>query len=184
MAHVPVPADLPGIVSLFAFRPEHAGPLNALAEALLRGPSSLTSGERELIATATSARNRTTFCVKSHAAAAAVHLGGRTRVDAVIGGGSKAEADPKLRALLAIAEAVADSPQGVTDALVAVARAAGADDIAIHDAVLIASAFCMFNRYVDGLATFAPPDDAAYGPTGERLAKEGYSWPPPVPATV
>jgi alkylhydroperoxidase family enzyme len=105
-------------------------------------------------------------------------------VDAVLKGGAAAEQDPKLRALLAIAEAVAASPQGVGEHLVAAARAAGADDIAIHDAVLIASAFCMYNRYVDGLATFQPADDAAYVETGERLAREGYSWPPKLPAPL
>jgi len=76
---------------------------------------------------------------------------------------------------LAIAEAVTKNPQGVTPELVATARSAGADDIAIHDAVLVAAAFCMYNRYVDGLATIAPPDgDPAYGPMGDMLAKDGY----------
>jgi hypothetical protein len=63
----------------------------------------------------------------------------------------------------------------VTDADVALTRAEGADDKAIHDTVLIAAAFCMYNRYVDGLATWAPEDPAQYERMGEALGKNGYT---------
>lgn len=174
MPHVPVPAELPGIISLFAFRPETAAPLSALAQQLLRGPSSLAPGERELIFAFSSSRNHTLFCQRSHAAAAAAVLGDRARVDRVIAEGPAGEADPKLRALLEIAEALVANPQGVTEALVAKARAAGADDVALHDAVLVAASACMYNRYVDGLASVTPDDEAAYAAMGRRLADEGY----------
>ena len=176
MPHVSVPHHLPGIVSLFAFRPEHAGALNGLAQTLLRGDSSLTPGERELIATHVSGLNKTAFCQASHGAAATSLLGDRPRVQALMDQGLAAAEEPKLKALLAIAEAVTISPQGVSAELVAAAKALGADEVAIHDAVLIAAAFCMFNRYVDGLATVCPPatDVAAYAEMGDMLATRGY----------
>ncbi len=81
---------------------------------------------------------------------------------------------PKLKALLAIAAKVQESGRQVTAADVERARTAGATDIEIHDAVLIAAAFCMFNRYVDGLATFTPRDEKTYDQMGQRMATEGY----------
>jgi uncharacterized peroxidase-related enzyme len=174
MPHLPLSPELPGSVGLFAFRPGTAAPLTRLAEALLRGPSSLSAGERELIAAHVSARNGTSFCQHSHGAAAAALLGDAARVDALFAGGAAAEPDPRLRALLAIAEAVAADPRGVTPVLVAAAREAGADDIALHDTVLIAAAFCMYNRYVDGLATDAPPPGPAYAAMGCAMAEHGY----------
>lgn len=176
MPHVSVPNHLPGIVSLFAFRPAHAPALNGLAQTLLRGDSPLTPGERELIATHVSGLNKTPFCQASHAAAATSLLGDRPRVQSLMDQGLAAAEEPKLKTLLAIAEAVTLSPQGVTPALVEAARAAGNDEVALHDAVLIAAAFCMFNRYVDGLATVCPPasDVAAYAEMGDMLATRGY----------
>ena len=81
----------------------------------------------------------------------------------------------KLKALLVIAGKVQQGGRRVSDANVARARAAGADDKAIHDTVLIAAAFCMYNRYVDGLATLTPTDPAEYDRMGEGLARHGYA---------
>jgi AhpD family alkylhydroperoxidase len=78
MPHIRLPEGVPGIRSAFQFRPETAGPLLRLAEVLLRGPNTLTSGERELIATVVSTLNDCHFCQSSHRAAAAHHLDGRT----------------------------------------------------------------------------------------------------------
>ena len=76
MAHIPLPPDLPGIRGPMAFRPETAKPLTELVEVLLRGPHSLTPGERELIATCVSAQNDCQYCETIHGAIAAHHLGG------------------------------------------------------------------------------------------------------------
>jgi alkylhydroperoxidase family enzyme len=81
---------------------------------------------------------------------------------------------PKLRALLRIAGAVQRSGRAVTAELVDAARAEGADDVEIHDTVLIAAAFCMFNRYVDGLGTFAPQRPEDYLPMAARTVERGY----------
>jgi uncharacterized peroxidase-related enzyme len=175
MPHIPLPEDLPGISSAFAYRPATAAPMRQLAEVLLRGPSTLTSGEREMIAAFVSAGNDCTFCRASHRAAAAHHLDGNYElVDAVTRDYQTAAVSSKLKALLTIAGKVREGGKQVTSADVDRARAEGATDLEIHDAVLIAAAFCMFNRYVDGLATFTPTDPQAYDPMGRRMAKEGY----------
>jgi uncharacterized peroxidase-related enzyme len=175
MPHIALPEGLPGISSAFAYRPATAAPMRALAEVLLRGPSTLSSGEREMIATFVSAGNDCHFCRASHRAAAAHHLEGNYEVvDAVTRDYLSAPVSPKLKALLAIAGKVRESGKQVTAADIGRARADGATDLEIHDAVLIAAAFSMFNRYVDGLATFTPSDPQAYDPMGRRMAKEGY----------
>jgi uncharacterized peroxidase-related enzyme len=176
MPHIQLPDGLPGITSAFAFRPETAAPMRALAEVLLRGPSSLTSGEREMIATFVSTRNDCYFCQTSHRAAAAHHLGGDYElVDAVRADYRNAPVSPKLKALLAVAAKVQQSGKNVTTEDIAEARKEGATDLEIHDVVLIAAAFCMFNRYVDGLATFTPTDQRLYDDMGARLAAQGYT---------
>ena len=175
MPHISLPEGLPGITSAFAYRPETAKPMRELAEVLLRGPNTLTSAERETIAAFVSSRNDCHFCHASHRAAAAHHMGGDySVVDAVKRDYETAPVSPKLKALLRIAGKVQESGRTVTTDDVAAARAEGATDTEIHDAVLIAAAFSMFNRYVDGLATVTPVGDEHYDPMGRRMAHEGY----------
>jgi uncharacterized peroxidase-related enzyme len=178
--HISLPEGFPGITGGFAFRPATAGPLRELAEVLLRGPSTLTSGEREMIAAFVSAGNDCDFCHASHRAAAAHHLEANYGlVDAVTQNYQAAAVSPKLKTLLAIAGKVRQSGNAVTGADIERARGEGATDLEIHDTVLIAAAFCLFNRYVDGLAAVTPGDPKAYDLMGQRMAKEGY-----VPAAV
>ena len=152
--------------------------MGELAEALLRGPNTLTSGEREMIAAFVSSRNDCQFCQLSHSAAAAHHLDGNyALVEAVTRDYQTAPVSPKLKALLAIAAKVQQGGKQVTSDDVGRARKEGATDTEIHDAVLIAAAFCMFNRYVDGLATMTPTDPGAYDVMGRRVAREGYVRP-------
>lgn len=175
MAHIDLPDGLPGILGPMAFSPETARPLNDLAETLLRGPNTLTRAERELIATYTSWRNACHFCHSAHGAVAAHHLGGDERlVDEVRRDPSAAAVSPKLRALLAIAAKVQQGGQEVTEVEITRAREERATDKEIHDTVLIAAAFAMYNRYVDGLATWAPVEPDAYREAGRRLAEDGY----------
>jgi alkylhydroperoxidase family enzyme len=102
-------------------------------------------------------------------------------VEQVRADASSAPLSAKLRALLGIASAVQQSGLKVSVEDVAAARTAGATDLEIHDTVLIAAAFCMFNRYVDGLATTAPADPALYAVGAQRLIKDGYLPPPAEP---
>ncbi|MGC4861053.1 carboxymuconolactone decarboxylase family protein [Micromonospora sp. DT41] len=186
MAHIDLGLDekqFPGITGPMMYRPETAKPLNELAEVLLRAPHSLPAGERELIAAYVSGRNECTFCCSSHSAFAAAQLDeGMDLVDQVRADIDTAPISAKLRALLRIAGAVQISGRNVTSELVADARAEGATDLEIHDTVLIAAAFCMFNRYVDGLGTFAPIGQDAYAETTRRIIEVGYGSALPVPS--
>jgi uncharacterized peroxidase-related enzyme len=186
MAHITLPEGLPGIVGLLAFRPETAEPMRMLSEFLLRGPNSLTSAEREIIATYTSSLNDCYFCQMGHGAAAAHHLGGNLQlIDDLKRDFRSAPISDKLKALLAIAGQVQKGGKHVTAEDVEHARLAGATDLEIHDAVLIAAAFCMYNRYVDGLATWVPRDPELYLEMGTRLAEVGYvNSPTPLPIAI
>lgn len=180
MAHINVPEGVPGIRSLAMYRPETGQHLYALAQVLLRDPSPLTPAERELIATHVSARNECMFCMSSHAAAAReLYQDEKAVVDCVIHGQDSPVLTPKMKALLNIAGKVQESGKLVTDQDIADARKAGANDRDIHDTVLIAATFSLFNRYVDGLATLTPVDPKEYEPMGKRLATVGYVTPSP-----
>ncbi len=158
-----------------AFRPETAKPLNDLAEVLLHAPNSLTPGERELIATYVSSQNDCYFCQTVHGAIAAAHLeDNEDLVRCVKSDFIHAEIPEKLKALLTIAGKVQQGGKQVTTGDVEAARRAGATDVEIHDTVLIAAAFCMYNRYVDGLDTWQPHDEELYRQRGKKTAKEGY----------
>lgn len=175
MPHIALDSAEPGIRGLLRYRPETAGPLGELTEVLLRGPSTLSRGERELIAAYVSALNDCRYCSSSHSASAAAQLpGGMAVVEQVCSGPATAPVPAKLKALLTIAAAVQQSGRAVTAEQVAGARVAGATDLEIHDTVLIAATFCMFNRYVDGLATIAPDDPAVYAAGAQHLLRHGY----------
>ena len=135
----------------------------------------MTRGERELIAAYVSSLNDCNFCASSHAAFAAAQLPeGMDLVDQVRKDADSAPVSPKLKTLLDIAGAVQAGGRNVTTEQVEAAQAAGATDVEIHDTVLIAAAFCMFNRYVDGLGTWAPDDPAAYAAAAEMIVAAGY----------
>src|ERR1700689_4954664 len=178
MAHIQVPDGLPGILGPMAVSPESTKALRELVEVLLRGPNTLTPAEREIIATYVSAENDCCFCQLSHGAAAAEHLGGNYElIDRIKQNFGAAEISEKLKALLAIAGKVQQGGKHVTAEDVERARRQGASDKEIHDTVLIAAAFCMFNRYVDGLGTWQPTDPQAYREMGQIMAHVGYVRP-------
>lgn len=175
MAHINLKNDNPGIVGLFHFRPETSKPLCELAEILLRGPSSLSSGEREMIASYVSYQNNCHFCHTSHGASAAHHLDSDlSLIDDIKKDFEQTDISPKLRALLDIAGKVQKSGREVEERDIQKAKDEGASDREIHDTVLIAAAFCMYNRYVDGLGTWAPQKKEAYDEMGKMMAHEGY----------
>jgi uncharacterized peroxidase-related enzyme len=175
LPHIALNSDEPGIRGLFRFRPETARPLNELVDVLLRGPSTLTPGERELIAAYVSTLNDCRYCSSAHGAYAAAQLpGGTALVEQVRADAANAPISAKLKALLVIAAAVQQGGLRVTEQEVAAARATGATDLEIHDCVLIAAAFCMFNRYVDGLATSLPEDSGFYATRAELIVANGY----------
>jgi len=175
MPHIKLDDKLPGIRGLFAFRPQTAMPMSELAEILLHTPGTLSMAERELIATYVSSQNDCFYCQSAHGAIAAIHLDGdeelvrQVKVDFEHAGISE-----KLKALLTIAGKVQKGGKNVTSEDVNRARQHGATDLEIHDTVLIAAAFCMYNRYVDGLATWAPQDAEVYRQRAGAVARDGY----------
>lgn len=178
MAHINVPEGVPGIRSLVMFRPETGKYLYDLAQELLRGESPLSQADRELIAAYVSKRNDCFFCMSSHAAAARCLYGDdEAIVDDVLSDMKRSAVSDKLKALLHVAGKVQVLGKEVTSADIDAAKALGATDKEIHDTVLIAAAFCMFNRYVDGLASLTPTDPESYKEMGKRMVA-GYNLPP------
>jgi len=175
MAYITLPEGLPGIRGPMAFRPETAKHLNELAEVLLRNDNSLTRGERELIATYVSSLNDCFFCQNAHGGLAQHYLQcDMAYIDRVKSDFQSSNLSPKLKALLSIAGSVQKGGKHVTPDQIEKAKSLGATEREIHDTVLIAAAFCMFNRYVDGLGTWAPQDRQIYIDRGPRRAEEGY----------
>jgi uncharacterized peroxidase-related enzyme len=175
MPHITLPEGLPGIRGLLAFSPETAKPISELTDILLRAPNTLSPGERELIAAYVSHLNGCTYCHASHAAIAACHLQNEALVASAVQDPEHSLVSPKMKALLALAAQVQLGGREVTSTAIVRARTEGASDREIHDTVLIAAAFCLFNRYVDGLATVAPTDPDGYRERGRFVAEHGYT---------
>ncbi|MEO3407260.1 peroxidase-related enzyme [Mucilaginibacter sp. CAU 1740] len=180
MPHINLPSEFPGIRSLFMYRPETAAPLNHLVQTLLHDPHpTLSAGERELIATYVSRLNTCKYCSNIHGAIAKHQLGGDGElVELVLADPDTAPISTQLKALLKIAAKVQAGGKQVNADDIAAAREAGATDVELHDTVLIAAAFCMYNRYVDGLATWQPDDAELYDKMGKQRASEGYMTAP------
>lgn len=175
MPHINVDKNLPGIRSLMAFSPETAAPMGELANLLLRTNEGLTMAERELIATYVSHLNDCFYCKHSHGAIVTCYLHDNNElVDQVIADLNHAPISDKLRALLHIAGSAQKGGKHVTTAQVEEAKKFGATDKDIHDTVLITAAFCMFNRYVDGLASDTPTDLSTYPLRAQQIADNGY----------
>ena len=176
MPHITLPENLPGIRGPMAFRPETAAPLNQLAEILLRGDSTLSRGDREEIGTYVSSLNDCFFCQNAHGGLVQHYLQcDMAFVHAIKRDPAATPLSDKLKALLVIAGSVQKGGKYVTTAQIEAARKHGATDLEIHDTVLIAASFCMFNRYVDGLGTWAPQDRQFYVDRAPHRAEEGYA---------
>jgi uncharacterized peroxidase-related enzyme len=174
MPYIPLSEKLPGITGLLDYRKDTALPIRELTQILLRGESTLSSGERELIATVVSQGNECKFCTAAHSAAAAILLNNETIVAHVKTDIDAAPLSKKMKALLKIAKATGKSGGMVTEEMVAQARAEGATDMELHDTVLIAALFSLYNRYVDGLASVTPTDPVFYNRLGNILKDKGY----------
>jgi len=179
MTYIKTGIHQPGIIELLFYKGPTGKALANLAHTLLHGPSGLSPGERELIAAYVSDLNNCEFCFESHSASANVHLmdNGQT-ISTIKAGLEDASVSTKMKALLKIAGLVQKSGREVKSVHIEAARKAGASDEDIHDTILIAAAFCMYNRYVDGLGTNLPLSKSEYIPMGERMARKGYTYPP------
>ena len=176
MPHIMLPEGLPGIRGPLSLRPDVAKPLSEFMEVLMRKENSLSRGERELIATYVSALNDCFFCQHAHGGVAQYYLQcDLAFIDQIKIDYQSTSLSPKLKSLLSIAGCVQRGGNQVTNDQIEKARSAGVTDLEIHDTVLIAAAFCMFNRYVDGLDTWAPQDRNFYTDRAKRAAEAGYS---------
>ena len=174
MPYIPLNEKLPGITGLLDYRKDTALPIRQLTHILLRGESTLTEGERELIAAVVSQGNECRFCTAAHYAAAEAVLEDGSIAAKVKEGIDTAPVSNKMKALLTIAKAAGKNGKEVTPAIVAAAKAEGATDLELHDTVLIAALFSLYNRYVDGLASVTPTEPAFYERLGSILKTKGY----------
>lgn len=174
MPHIPLDQNLPGITGLLNYRKDTALPIRQLTQILLRGESTLTEGERELIATVTSQGNQCKFCTAAHTAAADALLGEKETSEKAKFDPDNAPVSDKMKHLLEIARRVQADARTVSPELVANAKDAGATDMELHDTVLIAALFCLYNKYVDGLASVTPTDPAFYERLASILKSSGY----------
>ena len=178
--------DVPGIGVAMRLTPGLGIHLRGLADELLVNDfpgATLSRAEREMLATAVSAANDCFFCMDSHGAFANALLEqtGTTELAPLIDEiklGSSEGFDDKMRALLHIARTVRHDPRELTTADVAAAQAAGAADADVQLAVLIASAFSMYNRMVDGFRARTAPSTEAYRARAAEIAADGYSAQP------
>jgi uncharacterized peroxidase-related enzyme len=184
--------DAPGIVAAMRLTPGLGVHLRGLADELLVNPfpgATLQRVEREMLATAVSAANDCFYCMDSHGAFASALLerDGEPERLPVIDGlkvGSSDGVGPKMTALLEIARTVRRDGRALSSSAVDAALHAGASDADVQLAVLIAAAFSMYNRMVDGFRAKTPPTPDAYRPRAAEIAEHGYSSPqvPAVPA--
>lgn len=174
MPHVEIPSGLPGITGLLDAYPEPGLPIRDLTQFILRGPNTLTEGERELIASVVCTGNECQFCSNAHVITAARYVGSVEAVNAILSDPFGGQVSDRIAHLLTIAGAVRSGGGNVTADMVDAARAAGATDIEIHDTVLIAALFSLYNRYVDGMNTDLPADSMYYEALADRLTTSGY----------
>jgi uncharacterized peroxidase-related enzyme len=174
MPYIPLKENLPGITGLLDYRKETALPIRQLTQILLRGPSSLSEGERELIASVVSSGNECAFCTAAHTAIADLYLGDSSIAEAVKINIGTAPVSEKMKALLTIASAVQKNGRLVSQVMIDAAKKEGATDPELHDTVLIAALFSLYNRYVDGLASVTPADPSFYNRLGHILLEKGY----------
>lgn len=175
MPYIKLEEHLPGITGLLEYRKDSGQPIRELTQILMRGSSTLSEGERELIASVVSNGNHCKFCTTAHTAAADLLIGDHETSKKAKEDINSAPVSEKMKALLAIALLTRESGKSVTKSAIAKAKDAGATDLEIHDTVLITALFCLYNRYVDGMATSLPSEDSYYDVLAERLVNHGYT---------
>ena len=174
MPYIPLDEKLPGITGLLNFRKDTALPIRQLTQILLRGESTLSEAEREMIASIVSYGNECPFCTAAHTAATD-HLLGETETSIKVKKDiPTAPVTEKMKTLLIIARAVQVNGKNVTPVMIEMSKKNGATDLEIHDTVLIAALFSLYNRYVDGLASVTPSEPAFYDRLATILVKSGY----------
>lgn len=161
------------LLQVFQAFPATARPLIDFHELLMRGESPLTVAERELIAAYVSGRNGCGYCHGVHTATAEAFGVPPGLLVALLTDLDSAPVDEGMRVLLAYVGKLTTDPARITEADADAVFAAGWDERALHDAVLVCSLFNFMNRMVNGLGVTA--DDAYYALSGTRLHDVGYA---------
>ena len=176
MAHIPIDETLPGMRSLLAYHPAIAPVLTGLMRVMMRRKNGLQPGERELIAAYISNLNHCTSCENIHSAITC-HLFelNELELNTIKKDFNAAAISNRLKALLSIVEKIQRGGSYVTALDIENAKSKGCTDREIHDTVLIAALFCMFNRYIDGLGLESHDTSETLNERGRHLAQEGYS---------
>lgn len=170
MPHIQLEAHLPGITGLLEYRKDTGDPIREVTQIILRGPSGLSFSERELIAALVSHRNHCNFCSAAHDSVANYLTGDPELLSAVKENSETAPISEKMKSLLSIAAQTQMGGLNVTPEAVQRAKQAGATDMDIHDTVFIAALFCLYNKYVDGLATAMPQSETYFQELASRIA--------------
>lgn len=174
MAFIQVNEKAYGISSLLSHYSGSGRIINQLCNHLLSEETEgLCCADREIIASFVSRLNECTFCSASHTAIAEEMSGKKGVIEAAVCDIEGADIPDKLKALLKIAATVQRDAKEMSQLLVDTAREHGANDRDIHDTVLIAAAFCMLNRYVDGLGTDTPDDPDYYIKDAKAFVQSG-----------
>lgn len=160
------------LLDLFKAYPDLYEPLLEYHEVLLRGPSPLSVGQRELIAAFVSALNACHYCHGVHAATAERFGISPTILAALVQDVTAAPVDAPLKPILLYVRKLTLSPAKMTAEDAEAVYAAGWDERALHDAVAICALFNLMNRLVDGLGIDA--GDEYFRLASERLARVGY----------
>lgn len=164
---------VPQIWHLFAYKPDVTIHLERLTHEIMRGPSPLSAGFRELIASLTSSRNRTPFCATTHAAATAELLGDRALVEAVMHDPATAPVSLAEKELLRFVEKVNGEFWAIGPADFERLAGVGWNDEAIHDAISVCALFNFYNRWVSTTGVCQMPE-AGVASSGKRIAQTGY----------
>lgn len=163
---------IPDILHLFRFKRSATDHLVRFTEQVMRGPSPLSPGLRELIGAYFSKYNQCSFCSDSHAAAAAEFME-RELVDEVLHDLEKSRLDAAHKALFRYIRKLAENPARVTAGDITKLKTAGWSEAAIYDALTVASVFRFYNTWNNGagVQTMTPAD---YAHSGKVLRTMGY----------
>lgn len=175
MAHISLDPNLPGMRSLLAFRPAIAPSLLGLMQTIMRSNIGLSIGERELIATYVSKLNNCSQCFQIHGEVAkCFFIDQPTLINEILEDSNLSTITERQNVILNIAKNVQRGGLFVTAKQIEEAKLKGISELEIHDIVLIASLFCFFNKYSDGLGLTSNDTPETLSKRGQIMAEFGY----------
>ena len=173
MPYLPTLPEDAAMLDVLRLFPEAARPLVQFHEALMRGTSPLTTGQRELLAAYVSGLNSCSYCRRVHGATAEAFGVPAELLNNLLVDVDRAEVDDRFKAMLRFVRKLTLEPASVTSQDATGVLSAGWDDRALHDAVMICGLFSCMNRVVLGLGLRADEEYALQA--AARLSKEGYA---------